>query len=513
MQRLVLASLLLLSACGAATPPLSRASKFLPSTPPGVEFPRAADSEIIDVADGATVTLTPTRVRKTIAGADVTMYGYNGQIPGPLLRVRQGSTFSVEVKNDIDLPTSVHWHGVRLENANDGAVGVTQDAIAPGGTFRYTVTVPDDGMFWYHPHVREDIQQDLGLYGNLLVIPKNESVYAPVTAELPLFLDDIATTPDGLLPYGDGDADHALMGRFGNAMLVNGASSVALRYARGSVVRFYLTNAANARTFRWSIPGTSMKVVGGDIGRIVQERLVDEVILGPSERTIVDVFFAQSGAYSMHHRGDAVTILGTVEVTDDAAAPAPAAAFPTLRRNADVASSLEAVVRERNRPVDWTLRLMADVEGMQQMGHGMHGGMMMGDGTGIEWEETMSDMNATSSRENTRWNIVDAGSGATNEAIKPTFQKGSVVKLRLRNELASGHPMQHPMHLHGQRFLILSVDGDTPKDSGWKDTVLVPRGSTVDLLVEMSNPGEWMLHCHIAEHLTNGMMAGFIVAA
>lgn len=512
MQRFVLASLLLLSACASATPPV--VSAFLPNTPPGTAFPRATDSETIDVEDGATVTLTPTRVRKTIGGADVTMYGYNGQIPGPLLRVKQGATFAVEVKNDIDLPTSVHWHGVRLANANDGAVGMTQEAIAPGGTFRYSVTVPDDGMFWYHPHVREDIQQDLGLYGNLLVLPRNEGAYAPVTAEMPLFLDDIATTANGgLLPFGQTDADHALMGRFGNAMLVNGASSVALRYGRGSVVRFYLTNAANTRTFRWSIPGAAMKLVGSDAGRIVQERLVDEVILGPSERTIVDVAFAQTGSYTIRHRGDAVTSLGTVEVTDDEAPPAPAAAFPTLRRNIDVATSMDALDRERIRAVDWTLRLSADVQEMQQMGHSMHGGMMTGDGTGIEWEETMANMNAASSRADTRWNIIDPASGAKNEAIQRTFQQGSVVKLQLRNELTSGHPMQHPMHLHGQRFLVLSVDGVAPRDIGWEDTVLVPRGSTVDLLVEMSNPGEWMLHCHIAEHLTNGMMAGFTVAA
>lgn len=514
MKYLPLLLLPVLAACSSVVPSASPiASGFLPGRDRDVAtLNLARPSETIDVADGATVTLTPTLVRKTIGATIVTMYAYNGQIPGPLLRARQGSTFTVLVKNDIDLATSVHWHGVRVANANDGTVGVTQPAIEPGGTFRYTVTVPDEGMFWYHPHVREDIEQDLGLYGNLLVVPKDSAAYAPVTTTVPLFLDDIALAADGsLIPYGATDADHALMGRFGTTMLVNGETPYAQQVQRGGVVRFYLTNAANARTFRWTIDGARMKLVGGDIGRLARERFVDAVTLAPAERAIVDVLFPAAGIFTMRHDGTPARTLGIITVTSDAAAPEPAAAFATARTNADVAAEIEKLRPLFSRPINHVLRLTADMTGMQQMGHNMHAGMMPASSDGIEWEDTMPAMNAGATRTNTQWKIVDAATGKANDDIRYTFARGGIVKLRIVNDADGGHPMQHPIHLHGQRFLVLSVNEAANPDLGWKDTALVPQGGTVDLLVEMSNPGDWVLHCHIAEHLTNGMMARFDV--
>lgn len=475
-------------------------------------LPVATDSQVVDVADGATIVLMPTVVQKVIGARSVAMYGYNGQIPGPLLRVRQGSTFTVDITNALPQPTSVHWHGVRLANANDGVVGVTQEAIAPGGAFRYTVTVPDEGMFWYHPHVREDIQQDLGLYGNLHVLPKDETAYAPVTATETLFLDDIAVASDGaLLPYGETDATHALMGRFGNTLFLNGEAQYSRDVEAGSVVRFYLTNAANTRTFRWSIEGARMKLVASDIGRLTQERYVDSVTLAPAERATVDVLFPSAGTYRMRHVGPTVRELGTITARGAAIDTAPAVAFAALRTDDSVRGALEPLLPLFDKAVDYELRLTADVDGMQQMGHGMHGGMMPPPPDGIEWEESMAAMNAASTRENTRWKIIDAASGSENEQIVYSFKRGDIARLRIVNDPAGGHAMQHPIHLHGQRFLVISTDGRPSTDLGWKDTVLVPQGATVDILVEMSNPGSWMLHCHIAEHLTNGMMAMFEV--
>jgi FtsP/CotA-like multicopper oxidase with cupredoxin domain len=92
-----------------------------------------------------------------------------------------------------------------------------------------------------------------------------------------------------------------------------------------------------------------------------------------------------------------------------------------------------------------------------------------------------------------------------------SFELGDVVRLRIRNQPASMHPMHHPMHLHGQRFLVLERDGVRNENFVWKDTAVIPLGSVVDLLVEMSNPGDWMLHCHISEHLETGMKMVFRV--
>ena len=109
------------------------------------------------------------------------------------------------------------------------------------------------------------------------------------------------------------------------------------------------------------------------------------------------------------------------------------------------------------------------------------------------------------------WILRDTDTGAENGAIDWRFEVGDVVKIRVHNTARSFHPMQHPFHIHGQRFVVVAVDGVANPNMVWKDTAIIPVGSTVDLVVEMSNPGEWMAHCHIAEHLHTGMMFGFTV--
>jgi suppressor of ftsI len=129
----------------------------------------------------------------------------------------------------------------------------------------------------------------------------------------------------------------------------------------------------------------------------------------------------------------------------------------------------------------------------------------------IEWSGTMPGMNWASTTEEVRWILRDPATGRENMEIDWTFRRGQVVKLRLSNERRSLHTMQHTIHLHGQRFLVLAVNGVENTNLVWKDTVLLPAGFTADLLVDLSNPGRWMLHCHIAEHLTAHMMMSFTV--
>jgi FtsP/CotA-like multicopper oxidase with cupredoxin domain len=139
--------------------------------------------------------------------------------------------------------------------------------------------------------------------------------------------------------------------------------------------------------------------------------------------------------------------------------------------------------------------------------------MSMSDGEPIEWEDTMDMMNSTSNTDTLEWQLIDEKTEKANEAIDDwDFKQGDLVKIRITNPDDTMHPMQHPIHIHGQRFLVLSTDGEFSDNLVWKDTTLIPAGSTVELLVEMSNPGEWMLHCHIPEHLESGMMAEFNVS-
>ncbi|HLD63725.1 MAG TPA: heavy metal translocating P-type ATPase, partial [Candidatus Peribacteraceae bacterium] len=477
-------------------------------------LPEAKPSEILTVNDGDRINLNPEIVKKTIGDQTFAFYAYNGQFPGPILKVEQGATFTVEVKNSIDQPTSIHWHGIRLANKNDGAVGVTQEAIEPGDSFTYTVTVPDDGMYWYHPHFREDAQQDLGLYGNLWVTPQDVTAYAPVNQEIPVFLDDILLGQNGLpVAYGKEDADHALMGRFGNTLLVNGRTNTQIATVEvGDVIRFYFTNAANTRPFKLAIPGARMKLIGGDSGRYAREQFVETITLSPSERAIVDVLFEQPGDKLLEHVGPNRFTLGTIAVNETVDSLSYRNEFMQLRTNDILADDrLRALL---NRKPDATLRLTVEQAMMGEMGQG---GMMMRHGAtseGIEWEDAMPMMNAVATKANTQWKLIDVASASENMDIVYKFQKGDQMKIRLRNDTGrqgSDHPMQHPIHFHGQRFLVLSVNGVPNQNLVWKDTVLVPKDATVDILLDASNPGDWMVHCHIAEHLTNGMMAKFSV--
>lgn len=482
-------------------------SSFLPGQALDISgFPEVKTRETMDIKNGDTISLNPTIVRKTINGKEIALYGYNGQIPGPLLRVKQGSTFTVHVTNNIDLPTTVHWHGIRLDNANDGAAGVTQKEIQPGDSFTYTVKVPDEGIYWYHTHVREDLQQPMGLFGNLLVTPADPKAYSLVNREEVLAVSDILLERDGTLsPFNPNAADHTLMGRFGNTMLVNGNTDYSLNASKGEVVRFYLTDTASTRTFKIDFGGAKMKLVGSDNGRYEKDQFVDSVILGPAERAIVDVYFDKSGSYAITHRTpEAAYPLGSITVNNTPVSTSYAKEFSTLSTHADVVKDIDAFQAYFDKPIDKTLVL-----DMTMMGNRMMNGGMMGENVpadGIEWEDTMGPMNMNSMGSMMQWKMIDQATGAANKDLVYTAKVGDKLKIRIINKKDSAHPMQHPIHFHGQRFLVLSDNGVKNTDLVWKDTTLVPAGHTVDILLDVTNPGDWMFHCHIAEHLSNGMM-------
>ena len=207
------------------TPPVAT---FLPGERVDVKrLPAAKPSQVARLKDGDTLDLTAMLVRRTIKGHAFAMYGFNGQVPGPLIRVPQNATITVRFHNRIDLPSTVHWHGVRLDNRFDGVPGLTQDSVNVGGDYAYTVHFPDAGIYWYHPHVREDIQQAMGLFGNLRVDSPDRDYYSPVNREETLLLDDILVNGDTLIPFGKDAPDYALMGRVGNVLLVNGEQQYA----------------------------------------------------------------------------------------------------------------------------------------------------------------------------------------------------------------------------------------------------------------------------------------------
>ena len=214
----------------------------------------AVGSEVVDLADGDVVELRIAPVTKRIEDSTVRMLAYNGSIPGPTLRVREGSTLVVNVANEADLDATVHWHGLRLDNRYDGT-HETQAPIPVGGTFTYRIEFPDPGVYWYHPHIREDYGQEMGLYGNILVVPADPDYWPPAHREFLLTLDDVLIEDGKIAPFGREETTYAAMGRFGNVMLVGGETDLSLNARVGEVVRLYLTNTANTRVFNVAVPG------------------------------------------------------------------------------------------------------------------------------------------------------------------------------------------------------------------------------------------------------------------
>ncbi len=512
-------------------------------------LPDAVPMPTVELKDGDTYALSAEMVKKDIDGQVVKMLAYNGSIPGPLITVPQGAEITVNFTNNTDVETTLHSHGVRVDNAFDGVPDLTQAPIAIGGSFTYRLKFPDAGIYWYHPHIREDYAQELGLYGNFLVAPQDPAYWSPVNREVPIIIDDILMENGRIAAFAENDSSHTLMGRFGNVMLVNGDTNFSLGAKPGEVIRFYITNAANTRTFKVGIPGAKMKLIGSDGGVYEQETFVDSIIISPSERASVDVLFESAGTYPLQHTTPERTYaLGTVSVGGVAATPSYATQFVIARVNESVRSELVALRPLLGKVVDKSLKIGLDMgmtnmmEGSGErmmfnrlfsdeafaqtsdplMGHGqqmmpdgsmMGGNMMMGSNDPIEWEDAMATMNSISNKESVQWQLIDEATGKANMDIDWTFTQGDRVKIRITNDANSLHPMQHPIHLHGQRFLVTSTNGAPNDNLVWKDTVLVQTGDIVELLVDMTNPGQWMLHCHIAEHLEDGMMLPFTVTA
>jgi FtsP/CotA-like multicopper oxidase with cupredoxin domain len=566
---------------------MSTPSHHFPTDVAGL--PQARTSELVELADGDQFDLRIAPVAKRIGAVTVRMLAYNGSIPGPTLRVREGSEVVVNVENQGDVEATVHWHGLRLENRYDGT-HQTQQPMAVGEKFSARVTFPDPGLYWYHPHIREDYGQELGLYGNVLVEPADPDHWPPAHREVFLTLDDILLEDGKVAPFRRAETTHSAMGRFGDVILVSGEPDLSLSAKRGEVVRLYLTNTANTRVFKAVLPGARMKLVGGDSGHVEHEEFVDDVVLAPSERVVVDVLFDQAGALALeHHTPNRVYPLAAIHVGEERAEPSLAEQFELLRTNADMVEVRQGLAHHLEADPDKVLAFSAEMDlgapeedgpvvyacpmhpevvsdepghcprcamkllaveapattytcpmhpevvsdepghcpqcGMKLLsaqlvaeasrGH-EHADAQEGhsrvDAGGIEWEDDMVEVNRMTTPANMRWMLIDRETGAENADIDWRFRVGDRVKIRLLNEMTGDHPMHHPFHVHGAgRFLVLARDGVVEPNLVWKDTVLLRTGETVDILLDVSNPGQWMAHCHIAEHHESGMMFSFNV--
>src|SRR5215213_4942930 len=323
-------------------------------------LPEASSPSVVRLYDGDGFDLDIRPVRKKIGDAEVRMLGYNGSIPGPTMRVDQGSQITVNVRNEGDVDATVHWHGLRLENRYDGVPEETQAPIAPGGTFSYRLRFPDPGLYWYHPHIREDYAQEMGLYAPIVVEPSDPSYWPPADRQLTITLDDVLIEDGKMAPFSHSGPNFVAMGRFGNVMLINGETAFSGEAAVGEVVRLYLVNTANTRLFNFALRNARMKLIGGDSGRVEREEFVDEILLAPSERAVLDVLFDTPGDAHLEHRTPEHTYdLGAFSVAGDA--PGDAASFEQLRTDPELSAERRSIEPDFEREPDKVLSIVASM--------------------------------------------------------------------------------------------------------------------------------------------------------
>jgi FtsP/CotA-like multicopper oxidase with cupredoxin domain len=419
-----------------------------------------------------------------LAGRPVATWAYDRTVPGPTLRVRAGEVVHAELTNRLPEPTTIHWHGVALRNDMDGAPGMTQPPVQPGGRFTYQFTVPDPGTYWFHPHV--GLQLDRGLYGPLLVDDPAEP--GGYDQEAVVVLDDwtdgVGPSPEqlqarllgqgGMMGGGMGmgmmgpGASPPLGGAGGQIdyplYLLNGrppADPPTIRARPGARLRLRVVNAAAETAFRVALGGHRLTVTHTD-GLPVRPVTADALVVGMGERYDALVALGD-GAFPLVAlaEGKRSQALGVVRTGGGPAPPAdahPAELDGRLLDLADLHADPRVALPQR-RP-DRTHRVV------------LSGGMM-----------------------DARWTI----NGRTfDDAVPLPVRQGERVRLLLANQSM----MFHPVHLHGHSFQVQATARPGPR----KDTVIVrPMQSfAVDLVAD--NPGQWMLHCHNLYHQQAGMM-------
>lgn len=422
--------------------------------------------------------------------------GYDGKVPGPMLRLRQGEPVRIIVENRLDQDTTVHWHGIRLPNAMDGVPGLTQPPIKPGESFTYEFTPPDAGTFWYHPHANSLQQLGRGLAGALIVdAPESFAV----DREILWMIGDWRLKPDAQIAGGFGNGMEAGMsGRVGNTVTINGTLPGDETVRAGERIRLRLINSALARIMALRFEGHRPVIVAIDGQPCDPHELEgDRLLLGPAMR--IDVVLDMVGEPGQRYRviddfyDDLAYTLVHLAYDDKASAYANLLeAVASLPSNPLPQPDLAASERHELALQGGMMSgMMTGGGGMTS--DGMMGGGMMGGGGGATWSISGHSM---------------TGDGHADMPPLLTLKLGRSYILTLRNETA----WWHPMHLHGHSFLVARRNGTPNPRREWSDTVLVPPKQTVDIAFVADNPGNWMLHCHVMDHQMAGLMTVLRVA-
>ncbi len=420
--------------------------------------------------------------RAQLAGTDrprTAVWAYSDSVPGPVLRLRQGEPVRIVVDNKLEQDTTVHWHGIRLPISMDGVPGISQLPIRPGETFVYAFTPPDAGTFWYHPHANSLQQLGRGLAGPLIVEEKEPP---PVDRELVWMVMDWRLGTDGHIAAGFGNMMEAGMaGRIGNTVTINGIVPADEPVRSGERVRIRLINAALARIMALRFQGHRPVVVAID-GQPCDphEPAGGRLLLGPAMR--IDVVLDMQGDPGRRYT-----------VTDD---------FYDGIDYTLTHLAYSAAPPVRPHPLDAPLGLSRnplpepDITTAERRELVLQGGMMGGRGMrmdGMDMGRAVWAINGMSM----------TGDGHAGMPPLTTLELGRSYIVRLRNDTA----WWHPIHLHGHSFRVLHRNEATVPNAIWSDTVLLAPQESADIAFVADNPGDWMVHCHVTDHQTAGMMA------
>lgn len=411
------------------------------------------------------------------------LWTYNGSSPGPELRVRQGDRLRVRLINNLEEPTSIHWHGIRIANAMDGVSGLTQEPVPPGGTFDHDFAVPDAGTYWYHAHNKSWNQVARGLYGPLIV-DEPEPAFDRAH-DLTLVIDDWRLTRTGALDLASigslMDWSHA--GRLGNWLTVNGTSLPGYNLKAGEHYRLRLINAANARVLEID-PGrfnAEVLALDGQALPKAEPPRYAPLLIGPAQRVDLLVTPKSGGDFSLEELSGEPFAFASFVVDGSDRSPGPR---PELGLNSIPEPDLKSA---RTVVLDMTGGAMGGAADIVYQGKRLQ----------------REDFRETGQM----W----AFNGVANLADKPFFsaRKGETIVVETKNNTA----FMHAMHVHGHHFRVIERGGSTIDDGKpWRDTFLVGPDQTTRIAFVADNPGKWLLHCHMLEHAAAGMNTWFEVA-
>ncbi len=414
-----------------------------------------------------TLTASPTLLA-LVPGAPTEVLTYNGTSPGPTLEVYEGDRLIVHFRNRLDEPSTIHWHGMHIPFTADGS---PYHPVAPGDSFDYVFTVPKGsaGTYWYHPHPdhRTGFQVARGLYGALIVRAKDDPLPRTLTEQV-VVLSDNRFRDDGSI---DLPARHTMRGRIdeengreGDVVHVSGRVRPSLAIRSGEVQRWRIINASAARVYRLAIPGHTFLHVGSDGGLFEKPVEVSEIMVGPAER--VEVLVRATAPPGATAELQSLPYDRYIHQTRPADWNKPRTLL-TLQYDAAAPVTAPAI-RATLRRIEWIDTSHVSAHRVMALSQGMINGRKM-------------DLDRVD---------VAASLGATE-----IWEVENLVG------------MDHPFHLHGFQFQVLSRNGEPEPFPSWKDVVNVPKHESARFVVRYDDfPGKWMFHCHILDHEDHGMM-------